>query len=138
VAAGVTFADVRKMAKALDGVVDATAYGAPCLKLNGRIFACQAINKQAEPQSLMVRLPIDQRDALIEEAPDVYYLKPHYEPWPCVLVRLPKVHRDALRDLLTGAWRQASTEKPARRRRGAPSGAPGASKARPKVRRTVS
>src|SRR5687768_12706594 len=101
-AAGVTFADVRKLATALEGVVDATGHGAPCLKLNGRIFACQAINKQAEPGSLMIRLPVDQRDALIEEAPDVYYLKPHYEPWPCVLVRLSKVHRDALRDLLTG------------------------------------
>ena len=133
-AAGATFADVRKMAKALDGVVDATAHGAPCLKLNGRIFACQAINKQAEPGSLMIRLPIDQRDALIEEAPDVYYLKPHYEPWPCVLVRLSKVRRDALRDLLTGAWRQAAAEKPRKTAR-----KPGpASKARPKVRRTVS
>lgn len=128
-----TFADVRKIGKSLDGVVDATAHGAPCLKLNGRIFACQAINKQAEPDSLMVRLPFDQRDALIEEAPDVYYLKPHYEPWPCVLVRLPKVHRDALRDLMTGAWRHAVAEKPVRARK-----TKGAKKARPKVRRTVS
>jgi hypothetical protein len=131
--AGATFADVLKIAKALEGVVDATGHGAPCLKLNGRIFACQAINKQAEPHSLMVRLPIDQRDALIEEAPDVYYLKPHYEPWPCVLVRLPKVRRDALRDLLTGAWRHAVTEKPVKARK--PNGA---QKAPPKVRRTVS
>jgi hypothetical protein len=132
-AAGVTFADVRKLATALEGVVDATGHGAPCLKLNGRIFACQAINKQAEPGSLMIRLPVDQRDALIEEAPDVYYLKPHYEPWPCVLVRLSKVHRDALRDLLTGAWRHAVAEKPVRARK--PNSA---KKARPKVRPTVS
>lgn len=110
-----TFADVRKIALTLDGVSDATAYGAPCFKLNGRIFACVAINKQAEPNSLMVRLPIDQRDAMVEEEPDVYYVKPHYEPHPCLLVRLSKVRRDALRDLLTGAWRQMSAEKPRRR-----------------------
>jgi hypothetical protein len=132
-ASGATFADVRKIGKSLEGIEDATAYGAPCLKLNGRILACQAINKQAEPHSLMVRLPFDQRDALIEEAPDVYYLKPHYEPWPCVLVRLPKVDRDALRDLMTGAWRHAVAEKPVRARK-----TTGAKKARPKVRRTVS
>ena len=132
-ATGVTFAQVRKIAKSLEGIEDATAYGAPCLKLNGRILACEAINKQAEPNSLMVRLPIDQRDALIEDAPDVYYLKPHYEPWPCVLVRLSKVHREALRDLLTGAWRHASAEKPARRRK-----TTSAPKATPKVRRPVS
>jgi hypothetical protein len=131
--AGLTFADVRKIAMTLEGVTDATAYGAPCFKLNGRIFACVAINKQAEPDSLMIRLPFDQRDALIEEAPDVYYLKPHYEPWPCVLVRLRKVHRDAFRDLLTGAWRVESAVKPRRRRTGT-----SAPKARPKVRKTVS
>src|SRR5688572_2742767 len=129
----VSFADVRKIAMTLDGIEDATAYGAPCLKLNGRIFACEAINKQAEPNSLMIRLPLDQRDALIEEAPDVYYLKPHYEPWPCVLVRLHKVHREALRDLLTGAWRHASAEKRPRSRKTARKPA-----ARPKVRRSVS
>jgi hypothetical protein len=127
-----TFADVRKIAMTLEGVTDATAYGAPCFKLNGRIFACVAINKQAEPNSLMVRMPMDQRDALVEEAPDVYYLKPHYEPWPCVLIRLNKVHRDALRDLLTGAWRVESAAKPRKARKAA------GAKARPKVRKTVS
>jgi hypothetical protein len=130
----VTFADVRKIALALDGVVDATAYGAPCFKLNGRIFACMAINKQAEPNSLMIRLgDVDQRDALIDEDPDVYYLKPHYEPWPCVLVRLSKVNRDALRDLLAGAWRRMSAEKPRKAAR-----KPAGVKARSKVRRPVS
>jgi hypothetical protein len=137
-ATGSTFADVRKIAQTLEGIVDATAYGAPCLKLNGRIFACQAINKQAEPNSLMIRLPLDQRDALIEEAPDVYYLKPHYEPWPCVLVRLHNVRRDALRDLLTGAWRHASAEKPARSRKAPARKTAGKPAARPKVRRSVS
>ena len=133
VARPVSFAEVRKIALALDGVEDATAYGSPCFKLNGRILAGIAINKQAEPNTLMIRMPIEQRDLLVEEAPHTYYLKPHYEPYPCLLVRLSKVHRDALRDLLTSAWRQASADKP-RRRRKASAGA----KARPKVRRPVS
>ena len=131
--AGVTFADVRKIALALEGVEDATAYGSPCFKLNGRILAGMAINKQAEPNTLMIRMPIDQRDLLIEEEPAIYYVKPHYEAYPCLLVRLSKVHRDALRDLLTSAWRQSSAEKPRRTR---PRSA--ATTARPKIRRTVS
>ena len=108
------FADVRRMARGLDGVEDATAYGAFCLKVKKKMIACVAINKDAEPNSLMIRMPIDQRDELIAEQPDIYYLKPHYEPYPCVLVRLRKVHRDALKDLLTGAWRRALA--PPRRR----------------------
>ena len=116
--AGLTFNDVRKIGATLDGVEVGTAYDSPCLRVNRTMIACIAINKQAEPNSLMIRMPVDQRDALIAEAPDVYYLKPHYEPYPCVLVRLSKVHRDALRDLLHGAWRLAAAraaKRPARR-----------------------
>jgi len=109
--AGLTFNDVRKIGATLDGVDVGTAYDSPCLRVNKKMIACIAINKQAEPNSLMIRMPVDQRDALIAEAPDVYYLKPHYENYPCVLVRLAKVHRDALRDLLQGAWREASETK---------------------------
>src|SRR5687767_10800950 len=112
--AGLTFGDARKIGLALEGVEEATAYGAFCLKVKKKMIACVAINKDAEPNSLMIRMPVEQRDALIAEAPDVYYLKPHYEPYPCVLVRLAKVHRDALRDLLQGAWREASATKPRR------------------------
>ena len=112
---GLGFADVRRIASGLDGVEEATAYGAFCLKVKKKMIACVAINKDAEPNTLMIRMPIDQRDELIAEQPDIYYLKPHYEPHPCLLVRLSKVHRDALKDLLTGAWRRASAEKPPRR-----------------------
>jgi hypothetical protein len=113
---GLGFADVRRIASGLDGVEEATAYGAFCLKVNKKMIACVAINKDAEPNSLMIRMPIDQRDELIAEQPDIYYVKPHYEPYPCALVRLSKVHRDALKDLLTGAWRRASAEKTRRPR----------------------
>ena len=111
---GLGFADVRRIASGRDGVEEATAYGAFCLKVRKKMIACVAINKDAEPNSLMIRMPIEQRDELIAEQPDIYYVKPHYEPYPCVLVRLSKVHRDALKDLLTGAWRRASAEKPRR------------------------
>lgn len=103
------FGTVRRLTRDLDGVEETTAYGSPCLKVNGRMFACIAINKQAEPNTLMIRMPsFDQRDELIAEQPEVYYLKPHYEPYPCVLVRLGRVDADALRDLLLGAWRHAA------------------------------
>ena len=113
---GLTFGDVRKIGLRIEGVEEATAYGAFCLKVKKKMIACVAINKDAEPNTLMIRMPIDQRDELIAEQPDIYYLKPHYEPYPCVLVRLSQVHRDALRDLLTGAWRQMSAEKKERPR----------------------
>ena len=122
-ARGLTFADVRRIGLALDGVEEATAYGAFCLKVKKKMIACVAINKDAEPNSLMIRMPIEQRDALIAEEPETYYLKPHYEPYPCVLVRLGQVHRDALRELLQAAGRGAAVRaarSPARPSRARP------------------
>jgi hypothetical protein len=45
------------------------------------------------------------RDALVEDDPDVYYLKEHYLNYPCVVVRLSRISPDALRDLVVGAHR---------------------------------
>ena len=50
------------------------------------------------------------RDALVEDDPETYYLKEHYLNYPCVLVRLSRVHADALRDLVTGAHRFVSAK----------------------------
>jgi hypothetical protein len=85
--------------------------------VRGQMFVCQAINKEAEPNTLAVRMDITQRDALIEEEPDVYYLKQHYVDYPCVLVRLSRVHPDALRDLVQTAYRFVNAKRPQRRPR---------------------
>lgn len=111
-----SFDRVRKIARTLPDVEESTSYGAFSLKVRGKMFACQAINKAAEPNSLMVRMDFAQRDALIAEEPGTYYLKDHYAPYPCVLVRLSKVHPDALRDLIAGALRFVSAKAPKRKR----------------------
>ena len=103
--------DVRKVALALPDVEDATTYGSPAFKAGGKMFACVAIHKSAEPGSLMIRVDFDRRAELLAEAPDVYYLTPHYADYPAVLVRLSKVSKDALRDLLGGALRFVTTKK---------------------------
>jgi hypothetical protein len=104
------FAAVRKLALALPEVKESTAYGSPAFKARGKMLACIAINKSAEPGSLVVMIDLEQRAALLAESPDVYYLTGHYAPYPCVLVRLSKVHKDAMRDLLGGAWRFVTTK----------------------------
>ena len=92
-------------------------YGAPALKVRGKLLACMASNKSAEPGSLVVLIGFDERDALIADDPRVYYLKPHYQDYPSVLVRLSLIDREALRDLLHGAWRRLATSTPKRRSR---------------------
>jgi hypothetical protein len=114
------FDAVRKVGRTLPDVEESTAYGSPALKVGGRLFACIAINKAAEPNSLMIHMPFEDRDALIAEQPDLYYLADHYAPYPCVLVRLSRVDASVLRDLLLMGWRFVSARKkpPARTKRG--------------------
>jgi hypothetical protein len=69
------------------------------------MFACIASHKSAEPNTLVVMMDFADRDALVAEEPATYYLKEHYLNYPCVLVRLSRVHPDALRDLVAGAHR---------------------------------
>jgi hypothetical protein len=112
-----TFDTVRNIGLKLPGVEDGTTYGTPALKVGGKMFTCIPSHKSAEPDSLAVRIDFAQRDELVAADPDTYYLKDHYLNYPVVLVRLSRVHEDALRELLNMAWRYASTtrKRPARR-----------------------
>src|SRR6516225_5614975 len=75
----ITFDTVREIALKLPGAEEGTAYGTPVLRVNGHIFTGIPINKEVEPNSLGIWLTdFDQRDALIEEEPETYYVKPHY------------------------------------------------------------
>ena len=113
----ITFDTVRQIGEQLPGTEVGTAYGSPALRVNGRIYAGIAANKEAEPNSLGVYLAdFEQREALLAEDPATYYVRPHYEPYPIVLVRLTSVTRDALEDLLRGAHRVMSSKPLARRR----------------------
>ena len=104
-----TFATVRELGLRLPDVEESTSYGSPSLKVRGEMFACMAVHKSVEPGTLVVRLELEQRDGLIEEQPDVYYLQPHYADYPCVLARLSRIRRDALADLLRTGWKFVST-----------------------------
>jgi hypothetical protein len=100
-----TFDKVREIALGFPDVDEGTTYGSPAFKVRGQVFTCLASHKSAEPGTLVVRMDFEQRDELIVADPDVYYLKDHYVGYPCVLVRLSRIHADALRDILGGARR---------------------------------
>jgi len=106
----IDFDAVRKIALRLPHVEEGTTYGSPSLKVQGRLLTCLAIHKSAEPDTLAVRLDFGQRDELLAADPDTYYLTDHYVNYPVVLVRLSRIHPDALRDLLGAAWRFVSAE----------------------------
>lgn len=111
-----TFAAVRALAGDLADVDQATMYGAPALKLRGNFLACMATNKAAEPNTLVVAVGFDAREALVDSEPETYYLKDHYADYPVVLVRLSRIKREALGSLLREAWQFVSAQPKARKR----------------------
>ena len=107
-----TFDTVRTLGLSLPDVVDGTAYGAPALKLGGKLLACIPVNKSAEANSIAVRIDFEQRAELLRERPETYYITDHYAPHPIVLVRLAKITRADLKELLRDACHFVSSSTP--------------------------
>ena len=110
------FAPVEAIGRTLPDVEVTTTWGKPALKVRGKMFVCIPSHKSAEPDSLVVMMAIPDRDALVAEDPGTYYLKDHYVGYPCVLVRLARVHPDALHGLVVGAHRFMSAKRKPRDR----------------------
>jgi len=70
-----------------------------------------AIHPSAEPNSLMVCIDFPARDSLLAKQPDTYYMTPHYRGYATVLVRLAKIGRHELRNLLEEAAQFVGTQK---------------------------
>ena len=100
-----TFDQVAACGLSLPDVELSTKYdGSPVLKVHGSFMAGLAMHESAEPETLVVRYGIGDRDRLMDEASETYYLTDYYRPYPLVLVRLGKLRADALRDLLSVSW----------------------------------
>jgi len=95
---------VRELARDLGDVEESTTREDAFIKVRGKLLTWIPVNKSAEPGSLAVRIDLDHRAELLEADPDVYYLTDHYLNFPVVLVRLSRIHPDALKGLLRMAW----------------------------------
>jgi hypothetical protein len=102
---------VVELAESLPEVQPGYSYGTPALKLRNKLIA----RLREDGQTLVVRANIDERDGLIAAAPEKFFLTPHYQAHPWVLVRLGRVEADELRELLTDAWRLRASKRLAAR-----------------------
>jgi hypothetical protein len=107
----VAFDTVLALGALLPGVKASTSARGIALKLNGQLVACTAIHPSAEPDSLMVRIDFRARDALLAKQADTYYMTHHYRSYATVLVRLAKIGRQELRNLLEEAAQFVGAQK---------------------------
>ena len=103
-----TYDEVREMALAWPGVEEGTSYGTPALKVKGKFLA----RLREDGDSLVIKdVEFDERDMLMEAAPEVFYITDHYKGWPMMLVRLSKAHPQQLRSLLFRSWKATAPKR---------------------------
>jgi hypothetical protein len=106
----VLFADVSKLGRALPGVIESTSYGTPALKVGGKLL----VRLKEDGETLVLRMDFVNRDLLLRAEPDLFFLTDHYLNYPSILLRLTRVSRPRLKELLEDSWRLVTKEKPLR------------------------
>jgi len=65
----------------------------------------------------MVTVSRDERERLLSTEPRTYYVTEHYVGYPAILVRLSRISRDSLQDLLASAAQRLGEKKRKTKRR---------------------
>jgi hypothetical protein len=104
---GVTHGTVREIALALPGVEEGTSYGTPAFRVNKKFL----IRFHQDGESLVLHIDMDRREMLMRADPDAFYITDHYRAYPAMLIRLARVDREALRDLLEDAFRRHAPQR---------------------------
>ena len=91
---------VRRLALALPEVTERPSHGTPAFRVRDRLFA------RLKEDELLVAFvaDLDEKEALLQSAPDRFTTTPHYDGHPTVLVRLPAINERELAEVLTDAW----------------------------------
>lgn len=101
-----TFETAQAIALALPEVTQGITHGTPAFHVRKKFFS-----RLREEDVLVVKCDLGYVDALIQMEPETYFITPHYAGYPYVLVRLSHVEEEALRDLLTDAWRLSAPKR---------------------------
>lgn len=67
---------------------------------------------RTDPDALVLRvIDIGEREALMQDQPDVFFSTPHYDGYPYVLVRLDAVDYGELAELVEEIWRSRAPKR---------------------------
>jgi hypothetical protein len=100
-----TIETVRQLLLALPGVEEGTSYGTRAFRVRKKLLA----RLLEDNETLVVKCA--DRDPWLAADPQAFYVTKHYLNYPVILVRLAKVRRLMLRELLEQAWRSIAPAK---------------------------
>jgi hypothetical protein len=107
--------DVRQIALSLPGAREKEGQFAFCVLVRGKLKGFAWVwRERVEPKKARVPNPrvlavrvrdLGEKAVLLAGDPERFFTEPHYNGFPAILVRLGKVTRAQLRQLLEAAWR---------------------------------
>ena len=102
-----TWPDVVASAMRFPGVVETTSYGRPSLK--ARKWLCSL---RTNPDALVIPVAdLQDKEALLEGRPDVFFTIPHYDGYAAVLAHLDRIGPETLDELVEDAWRMGAHKR---------------------------
>jgi hypothetical protein len=103
-----TLEEMREIALSFPGCVEGASYGQPSFLVNKKFFT----RLRREDQSLvLLEVPFDEREMLIEAEPQTFHITPHYKDYPSVLARMASLHPGSFRAFLDRRWRKIAPKK---------------------------
>lgn len=111
-----SWSDVRRFALALPETSEASkARGSSAWLVNGKFFAWERPLRPSDIAALGAKAPsgavlgvrtadLEMKDVLLASDPDVFFTTPHFDGYPAVLIRLGKISKSTLKDVLVEAW----------------------------------
>lgn len=98
------FDDVRQLVRGWPEVAESTSYGTPAIKVKGKLMA----RLREDGETLAVRATFQSREGLPQVVPETYSVPPHYANSEMLVVHMPTVSLEQLRELLADAWELAA------------------------------
>jgi biotin operon repressor len=102
------FGWMRAIMRELDlpGTAEGVMFGHPCLRVRGKSFI-----GSKDGRALVVHCPIEEKEVLLQAAPDVYFETDHYRGYPAILVRPQRITRTELGLRIERGWRMGASRK---------------------------
>ncbi|WP_299701588.1 hypothetical protein [uncultured Tateyamaria sp.] len=102
------WSDVVKLALKWPEVSEAVSYSEPSLKTRKRLLARHRV---VDDSLVLLDVPAEERDHLIEIMPEVFFIEPHYEGHDIILANLANIPNDILERLLERRWRSSASKR---------------------------
>jgi hypothetical protein len=91
----------------LPGIEETASWGAPALKAHGKLWVWWSPHEDAP----VFKVPIDEREMLIEAEPETFFFTPHYKDHPMVLVRPERLDLKWVKANLIRVWRAQAPKR---------------------------